>query len=70
MLEFGLKGLQGEMLQPILPLRQRQRQKRFITFQLPELDVVKGAMITNCVAFVPAILGKSAALKSGNQSTL
>jgi hypothetical protein len=23
----------------------------------PELDVVKGAMITNCVAFMPAILG-------------
>ena len=25
---------------------------------LPELDVVKGAMLTNCVAFIPAVLGK------------
>ena len=25
---------------------------------LPELDVVKGAMITNCVAFLPAFFGK------------
>jgi len=24
---------------------------------LPELDVVKGAMLTNCVAFIPAVLG-------------
>ena len=24
---------------------------------LPDLDVVKGAMLTNCVAFIPAILG-------------
>ena len=26
---------------------------------LPELDVVKGAMLTNCVAFIPALFGKS-----------
>lgn len=26
---------------------------------LPELDVVKGAMLTNCVCFVPALLSKS-----------
>ena len=25
---------------------------------LPELDVVKGAMLTNCVAFIPAVFGK------------
>ena len=25
---------------------------------LPELDVVKGAMLTNCVAFIPALFGK------------
>lgn len=25
---------------------------------LPELDVVKGAMLTNCVCFVPGLLGK------------
>ena len=25
---------------------------------LPELDVVKGAMLTNCVAFLPALFGK------------
>lgn len=24
---------------------------------LPELDVVKGAMLTNCVCFVPGLLG-------------
>ena len=26
---------------------------------LPTLDVVKGAMITNCLCFVPALLGKA-----------
>ena len=26
---------------------------------LPELDVVKGAMLTNCLAFIPAAFGKS-----------
>ena len=26
---------------------------------LPELDVVKGAMLTNCAAFIPAVFGKS-----------
>jgi chitin synthase len=26
---------------------------------LPSLDVVKGAMITNCLCFVPGILGKA-----------
>ena len=26
---------------------------------LPELDVVKGAMLTNCMAFVPAVFGES-----------
>lgn len=26
---------------------------------LPELDVVRGAMLTNCVCLVPGILGKS-----------
>jgi len=26
---------------------------------LPNLDVVKGAMLTNCLYFVPAILGKA-----------
>ena len=25
---------------------------------LPELDVVKGAMLTNCVCFIPAVLCK------------
>ena len=25
---------------------------------LPELDVVKGAMLTNSLAFIPAVLGK------------
>ena len=30
----------------------------FVFVVLPELDVVKGAMITNCVAFIPAVLGK------------
>lgn len=25
---------------------------------LPELDVIKGAMLTNCVCFVPAVLSK------------
>ena len=25
---------------------------------LPELDVVKGAMLTNCVAFIPSVFGK------------
>jgi chitin synthase len=25
---------------------------------LPEIDVVKGAMLTNCVAFIPAVFGK------------
>jgi len=29
----------------------------FVFIVLPELDVVKGAMITNCVAFIPAVLG-------------
>lgn len=29
----------------------------FVFVVLPELDVVKGAMITNCVAFIPAVLG-------------
>ena len=29
----------------------------FIFVALPELDVVKGAMITNCVAFIPAFFG-------------
>ena len=24
---------------------------------LPELDVVKGAMLTNCLCFIPAVLG-------------
>ena len=28
----------------------------FVVF--PELDVVKGAMLTNCVAFIPALLSK------------
>ena len=27
----------------------------FVVF--PELDVVKGAMLTNCVAFIPAVFG-------------
>ena len=27
----------------------------FVVF--PELDVVKGAMLTNCLAFIPAVLG-------------
>ena len=31
----------------------------FVFVVLPELDVVKGAMITNCVAFIPAVLGKT-----------
>lgn len=31
----------------------------FVFIVLPELDVVKGAMITNCVAFIPAVLGKT-----------
>jgi chitin synthase len=26
---------------------------------LPNLDVVKGAMLTNCLYFVPGILGKA-----------
>ena len=26
---------------------------------LPELDVVKGAMLTNCLCFIPAVLGKT-----------
>ncbi len=25
---------------------------------LPELDVVKGAMLTNCMAFIPGVFGK------------
>ena len=25
---------------------------------LPELDVVKGAMLTNCLCFIPAVLGE------------
>ena len=25
---------------------------------LPELDVVKGAMLTNCLAFIPSVFGK------------
>lgn len=25
---------------------------------LPDLDVVKGAMLTNCLSFVPGVLGK------------
>ena len=25
---------------------------------LPELDVVKGAMLTNCLCFIPAVLGR------------
>ena len=29
----------------------------FVFVALPELDVVKGAMITNCVAFIPAFFG-------------
>ena len=31
----------------------------FIFVALPQLDVVKGAMITNCVAFLPAVFGKT-----------
>ena len=30
----------------------------FVFVALPELDVVKGAMITNCVAFLPSFFGK------------
>ena len=26
---------------------------------LPELDVVKGAMLTNCVCFIPSVLCKT-----------
>lgn len=26
---------------------------------LPEIDVVRGAMLTNCVCFVPGVLGKN-----------
>ncbi|XP_040583648.1 chitin synthase chs-2 [Lepeophtheirus salmonis] len=29
----------------------------FVFVVLPDLDVVKGAMITNCVAFIPSVLG-------------
>ena len=25
---------------------------------LPDLDVIKGAMLTNCVAFIPGLFGK------------
>jgi hypothetical protein len=29
----------------------------------PELDVVKAAMLTNCIAFIPSVLGKSKYLR-------
>ena len=32
---------------------------------LPDLDVVKGAMLTNCVAFIPAVLGRFFKMFSG-----
>lgn len=28
-----------------------------VFYILPDMDVVKGAMITNCLAFVPGVLG-------------
>ena len=30
----------------------------FVFVALPQLDVVKGAMITNCVAFLPSVFGE------------
>ena len=35
---------------------------------LPELDVVKGAMLTNCLCFIPAVLGKVARSLSGGRT--
>ena len=32
---------------------------------LPELDVVKGAMLTNCLCFIPAILGRKLQMQGG-----
>lgn len=30
-----------------------------VFYILPDLDVVKGAMLTNCFSFVPGVLGKA-----------
>lgn len=33
---------------------------------LPELDVIKGAMLTNCVCFMPGLLGKTFSVNISN----
>ena len=38
----------------------------FVFIVLPQLDVVKGAMITNCVSFLPAVFGKFYCLMCGH----
>lgn len=34
-----------------------------VFYILPDLDVIKGAMLTNCLCFVPAVLGKKTVVK-------
>ena len=36
-----------------------------VFFVLPDLDAVKGVMLTNCVCIVPGIFGKQRIISSG-----